>query len=177
MLVGVVVVVEQSRLRAPMDPDVDLRLPAHQRELRPSPWAVIGAISLGGGLGGLARYGLGEWLPAGPGQFPWATFAVNVSGCALIGVLMVLVTEVWPEQRLLRPFLGVGLLGGYTTFSFVMMEAQHLLESGAGVVALGYLAGTALTAVLAVVAGAAPTRWVVRRRERSRVLAAQEASS
>lgn len=51
---------------------------------------MLGVISIGGGVGGLARYGLGLWFPSGSGGFPWTTFGVNVSGCLLIGVLLVL---------------------------------------------------------------------------------------
>src|ERR687886_614869 len=71
---------------------------------------------------------------------PWAILSTNVSGCLLIGVLMVLVTEVWTTHRLLRPFLGTGVLGGYTTFSTYAVDAQHLIAAGAPRTALLYLA-------------------------------------
>ena len=78
--------------------------------------ADLAAIAVGGGIGSVARYLLSAAFPAGHG-FPWAIFAVNVSGCFFLGVLMVYLLEVWPPRRLLRPFLAVGLLGGYTTYS------------------------------------------------------------
>jgi fluoride exporter len=96
--------------------------------------------------------------------FPWATFAANVSGCLLIGVLMVLVTEVWAGRWLLRPFLGVGVLGGYTTFSTYSVDVVRLVDAGVPAVALAYLAGTVLAALAAVYAGTVVARWVVRRR-------------
>lgn len=148
----------------PVDSDVDLRVEPHRTELRRTPWAVMLAISAGGGLGGLARFGIGEVLPAVSGGFPWATFGVNVSGCLLIGGLMVLVTEVWTGRRLARPFLGVGLLGGFTTFSFHVVEAQGLIEAQAAGTALGYLAATAVATLAAVYAGMVVTRWAVRPR-------------
>lgn len=114
---------------------------------------MLAAISVGGMLGALARYGLATAWPPRPGGFPWATFAVNVSGCLLIGVLMVLIVEVWSAHRLLRPFLGVGLLGGYTTFSAYTVEIQQLVADGAARTALAYLAGTLLAALVAVYAG------------------------
>jgi fluoride exporter len=126
-----------------------------------SPWPVLGVVSVGGVLGALARYGLGLAYPRPAGGFPWVTFAINVSGCLLIGVLMVLVTEVWPGRRLLRAFLGTGLLGGYTTFSTYIVDAQHLLAAGAARAALAYLAGTLLAALVAVQAGIALTRLVL----------------
>jgi CrcB protein len=87
-----------------------------------------------------------------------ATFVTNVTGCLLIGVLMVLMTEVWAAHRLIRPFLGVGVLGGFTTFSTYIVEAQHALDAGAARLALVYLAGTLAAALVAVYAGITVTR-------------------
>nr|WP_133852162.1 fluoride efflux transporter CrcB [Labedaea rhizosphaerae] len=115
-------------------------------------------IALGGGLGALARFGMGKWLPSEPGRFPWGTFLTNVVGCLLIGVLMVLVTEVLQAHPLVRPFFGVGVLGGFTTFSTYAVETQGLLEPGTVVLAFGYLAGTLVAALLAVLAGVWLTR-------------------
>jgi CrcB protein len=142
----------------PVDPDVDLSVPQQRQELR---WAVLVAISAGGIVGALGRYGLGVALPNRPAGFPWATFAINASGCFLIGVLMVLVTQVWTRSPLLRPFLGVGVLGGYTTFSAYVVDIQHLVDADAAPTALLYLAGTLLVALAAVWAGSGLTRWVL----------------
>ncbi|NJC81946.1 CrcB family protein [Planosporangium mesophilum] len=131
------------------------------------PWAVLGVISVGGAAGALARYGLGQLVPASGTGFPWVTFAVNVSGCLLIGVLTALVSDVWPGRRLLRPFLGTGLLGGYTTFSTYVVEIQRLIGAGSVGVALTYLAGTLLAAIAAVHAGITGTRALVRRARRA----------
>lgn len=125
------------------------------------PWAVpvLAAISAGGVVGAIARYGLDAAFPPRPGGFAWATFGINVSGCLLIGVLMVLITDRWPNRRLLRPFLGTGLLGGYTTFSTYIVDIQHLLAAGVPRTALAYLAGTLLAALAAVYAGITIARW------------------
>lgn len=135
-------------------------------------WSVLAVISAGGVVGALARYGLGEAFPHRPGAFAWATFGVNVSGCFLIGVLMVLITDVWPTRRLLRPFLGTGVLGGYTTFSTYIVDVQDQLAAGSAGTALAYLAGTLLAALASVYGGIVLTRWTVRgrrqRRDRSR---------
>ena len=147
----------------PADSDVDLQVPRQRGELRRAPAAVLAAIAAGGALGSSARYGLGVAFPAGPAGVPWATFAVNVSGCLMIGALMVLVTQVWPARPLLRPFLGVGVLGGYTTFSTYIVEIKHLLDAGAAVTALAYLAGTLAAAVVATWLGLAVTRRLLRR--------------
>jgi CrcB protein len=119
---------------------------------------VLGVISAGGAIGALARYGIGYAFPAAPTGFPWATFVVNVSGCLLIGVLMVLVTEVWTGRPLVRPFLGVGVLGGFTTFSTYAVDIQRLVNGGAAVTALGYLSATVAAALAAVYLGVTLTR-------------------
>jgi CrcB protein len=119
---------------------------------------VLAAISCGGVLGALARYGLGEAFP----HWPWTTLLINVTGCLLIGVLMVLVAEVWPARRLLRPFLGTGFLGGYTTFSTYVVDVQRLVSTGRAAVAVAYLGGTLLSALLAVYLGTVTTRWLLR---------------
>ena len=142
----------------PIDSDVDLHVPEQRRE---PALPVLAVIALGGGLGALARYGLTIALPTPPGHFPWATFVTNVSGCLLIGVLMVLVTEVWTAHRLVRPFLGVGVLGGFTTYSTYAVEIHGLLRPGTVGVAFVYLAGTLVCAMLAVLVGAVVTRRVV----------------
>jgi CrcB protein len=146
-------------LELPRDPDVDLHDVRQRRELHPD---VLIAIAIGGAIGACSRYGIGLAFPAGRMGFPWATFWVNVSGCFLIGVLMVLVSEVWTRQRLVRPFFGVGILGGYTTFSTYVVDIQRLVNNGAAGTALLYLGGTLLAAVIATTAGIELTRRVVR---------------
>jgi CrcB protein len=141
---------------------------ARRRSRSRLPWDVLGVVSAGGVIGALARYGLGSAVPHRPTGFPWATFTINVSGCLLIGVLMVMVTDVWPGRRLLRPFLGTGLLGGYTTFSTYVVDVQHLLAGGAARTALAYLAGTLLAALAAVQLGIAAARLGLRRATASR---------
>jgi fluoride exporter len=117
-------------------------------------------------LGATGRHALAVALPHRPDQFPWATFLTNVSGCLLIGVLMVLIAEVWSAHRLLRPFLGVGVLGGYTTFSTYTVDVQQLVAAGAARTGLLYLAGTLIAALAAAYAGISLTRLVTRRHPR-----------
>ena len=151
---------------APAATEVAAPTPARRdtirRAARRTPWAVLAAVSIGGALGSLARYGLGVAFPTPTGGFPWTTFAVNVSGCLLIGVLMVLVTEVWGGRRLVRPFLGTGVLGGYTTFSTYVVDIQRLVDAHAADVALAYLAGTLVAALLATYAGLVVARASLR---------------
>jgi len=145
----------------PIDSDIDLEIPAQRTETH---WPVVVSVSAGGVLGALARYGIGHAWPAPVGSFPWATFVINVTGCLLIGALMVLVTDVFTRQRLLRPFLGVGVLGGYTTFSTYAVEIRNLIAAGAPGTAALYLLGTLAAALLAVLAGMTAARivaWLV----------------
>jgi len=135
------------------DPDVDLHVPQQRQELSRHPAVLLGSIAAGGVLGALGRYGLSVAMPHPATGFPVATFLVNVSGAFLIGVLMVVVTEMAPAHPLLRPFLGVGVLGGYTTFSTSIVDTQQLVIAGAARTALLYLAGTLVCAVLATLAG------------------------
>lgn len=152
----------------PVDSDIDVHVPAMRAELRPQAWPVLAAVSAGGVLGALARYGIAIGLLHAPTGFPWSTFVINVSGCLLIGVLMTLIDQVWTGRRLLRPFWGVGVLGGYTTFSTYVIDAQQAIRAGAPGVALAYLAGTLVAALLAVWAGAAVTWQALKMGRRAR---------
>ncbi|MEV4742038.1 CrcB family protein [Streptomyces sp. NPDC049555] len=125
--------------------------------------AVVCAVSAGGGLGAAARYGAGLLWPTAPGAFPWTTLLVNAVGCALIGVLLVSLTERGAPHRLTRPFLGTGVLGGFTTFSTYAVDIRHLASGGRTGSALVYLAATPLIALAAVWAAATATRAYLRR--------------
>lgn len=145
-----------------IDPDVDLHVPAQRAEPQ---GPVLAAVAVGGALGASARYGLVLLWPAGPQGFPWATFWTNTIGCALIGVLMVLIGEGGrtSPHPLLRPFVGVGVLGGFTTFSTYAVDFARLLDGGEAELALAYAGLTVVAALGAVWAAASATRLAVRR--------------
>lgn len=130
-------------------------------------WDVVLAVAAGGAIGSLARYGLAVAWPAAPGAVPWATLLANVGGCLLIGVLMATLTEAGRPHRLLRPFVGIGVLGGFTTFSTYAVEVIDAGTAGAPGVAVLYGIGTVVGALLAVAAGLVLTRAVLRRRRTS----------
>ncbi|MCU1671674.1 MAG: camphor resistance protein CrcB [Blastococcus sp.] len=157
-----------AQQQAPVE-SVDRHVPARRRQ-RGWDAGVLAAIAAGGILGAEARYGLSVLLPHQPGQWPTATWLTNVSGCLLIGVLMVVITELTSPHRLVRPFLGVGVLGGYTTFSTAMVDVQQLARAGHAGAALGYLGSTPVAAVAAASAGTLLTRasavWWLRLRRR-----------
>ena len=124
------------------------------------------AIAVGGGTGSVARYLLSAAFPAGPG-IPWAIFTVNVSGCFCLGVLIVYLLEVWPPRRLLRPFLAIGLIGGYTTFSTYAAGVLTLLTGRAFALADAYALSSVLAALVAVWCGMKLARALARMPTRS----------
>lgn len=117
------------------------------------PWRVLLVVAAGGMVGSLGRWGLAAAVPPETGAVPWATLAVNALGAFLIGLLMVLVTDVWPDQQYVRPFWGVGVLGGFTTFSAYAVELRAMLDAGDTGLAAAYLLGTLLLGLAAVTAG------------------------
>jgi fluoride exporter len=137
-----------------VDPDVDLHIP----EQRAVDAALLAAVAVGGLLGAETRYAVGRLLDTPIGGWPWDTWLVNVTGSFLLGVLMAVLATVPRPHRLVRPFLGVGVLGGFTTFSTAMVGVPDLLGAGRPALALAYLAGTAVSALLATALGT----WLVR---------------
>ncbi len=125
--------------------------------------AVLAGIALGGVVGAIARHAVSLALPSAPTGWPWATLAANVTGCVLIGAFMVLVSagSPLPTHRLLRPFVGVGVLGGYTTFSTYTVDAVWLVDDGRPLAALAYLIATVVGALAAVLLAVVATRALV----------------
>ena len=109
------------------------------------------ALAAGGAAGALARYGLAGALP--DDHFPLGTFVVNVSGCLVLGLLIVLVDGRLAASRLARPLLATGFVGAYTTFSTLAVEAVLLAHSGDWLTGLGYVAASMSAGLAAVVLG------------------------
>jgi CrcB protein len=119
--------------------------------------ADIAAIAIGGGLGTVIRYLLSQAFPAGQG-FPWAIFVINVTGCFALGLLMVYLLDVWPPRRLLRPFLAIGLIGGYTTFSTYAAGIVTLIRQHALALATAYALASVIAGLVAVWCGITAAR-------------------
>lgn len=116
----------------------------------PATGSTLATIAAGGILGAEARYGLSVAIPHGAGGFPWATLLINLTGCLLIGLLMSWLRRQPAPPPLLRPFLSVGVLGGYTTYSTFALDVQQLLLAHRPLLALGYLMATVLGGAVAV---------------------------
>ncbi|MEY9943736.1 CrcB family protein [Kitasatospora sp. GAS1066B] len=135
---------------------------------RELPLDAVAVVAVGGVLGAEARYEAGRLWPTAAGCFPWTTLLINVLGCLVIGAFLVAITEGRPAHRLVRPFFGTGVLGGFTTFSTYCVDIQRLLARGEAGTAFGYLALTLVTAMVAVAGGAGATRRVLARAGRTR---------
>lgn len=122
---------------------------------------LLAVIAAGGALGSLGRWGLAEAIPHEGRSFPVATFLTNVSGALLMGLLMAFVLGPWARTRYVRPFWGVGVLGGYTTFSTYELDAHGLLQIGAPATAFGYLAASLVAGLAAIVLGLVAGRTVI----------------
>lgn len=110
----------------------------------------VGAVAIGGAVGAMLRWGLGELAPDESG-FPWTTFAINVSGSLLLSLVLGLGAV--RRRPVLLAGLGPGVLGGYTTLSTLAEQSRSLLADGHVATALAYLVGSALTCVAAVALG------------------------
>ncbi len=144
------------------DSDVDLGDASQRRELSTHPALVLAAISVGGVAGALARYGIALAVPHPVTGFPVGTLIINVAGAFLIGVLMVLIGHAHHPHPLIRPFFGVGILGGFTTFSTYVVDAQQLIVHHRGGLAGSYLLATLVLGLAAVAAGAVLARAALR---------------
>lgn len=131
---------------------------------------VLAAVAIGGALGSLARYAVDVAAPAPEDGFPLGTFLVNVVGCLLLGAVAGWVYD-RRRHRLAAPFLVVGVLGGFTTFSAYTVATVDLALRGEVGLAAGYLLGTLAAALVAVEAGLLLTRAVRHRTDRARVRA------
>jgi CrcB protein len=101
----------------------------------------LAAIYAGGMLGALARVGLAEAAPHGAGEWPWATFAVNMAGALLLGYFVARLRD-HPEDSLTHPFLTTGICGTLTTFSTLQLELFELVDGGYLGLASAYVVAT-----------------------------------
>jgi fluoride exporter len=112
-------------------------------------------VALGGAIGSVLRYLLSVWTfhHAADWRFPIGTFAVNIIGCLMVGILAGLIVKhhlFSPEVRL---FLITGIAGGFTTFSAFGMETFYLLRRDEALIAGGYVISSVVVGLIAIWAG------------------------
>ena len=110
-------------------------------------------VMIGGAVGAGARFGLAQWVAARfTPSFPVATLAVNIIGCFVMGMLAAWLARSAAGETL-RLFVGVGMLGGFTTFSAFSLDWWTLMERGATGAALAYVAASVVGTLAAFVLG------------------------
>lgn len=118
-------------------------------------WQQIGLVMAGGALGSLARLVMSDALLRQLGRgFPWGTLCVNLLGALLAGFLMTWLHERGSDHPLLRAFLIVGLMGGLTTFSSMMLECLVFARSDRGLMVPAYIGASVVGGLLLVWLGA-----------------------
>ncbi len=117
----------------------------------------LAAIYAGGVLGALARVGLAQATPHGPGGWPWGTFVVNMLGALALGYFFARLGD-HPEDNLSHPFLTTGICGTLTTFSTLQLELFEMVDAGHLGLALAYLGATLVAGFGCVRAGIALER-------------------
>lgn len=107
-------------------------------------------VALGGGIGAAGRFGVSLAMPGRPGEWPWATFLINISGSLLIGFLAGWLATRGGAGEPWRLFLGVGVLGGFTTFSAYSLETMRMIERNDWAGASTYAIGSVVAGLIAV---------------------------
>ena len=118
-------------------------------------WQQVGLVMAGGALGSLARFCIGDAMTRRLGQgFPWGTLCANLLGAFLAGYLLVWLQTRGGNSPLLRAFLIVGLMGGLTTFSSMMLESLVFARSDRGLMVPAYIAASVVGGLVLVWLGA-----------------------
>jgi CrcB protein len=136
---------------------------------------VLLAVFFGGCLGGWARYGITSAWSTGTGRFPWATLSVNVAGAFILTLVIVAAANI-ASSRYLRPLLGTGFCGAFTTFSSIVVTTDLLFAHDRPRTAIVYLAASIVTGLAAASFGLVIGRAVAASRHRAHARVREERS-
>jgi len=118
------------------------------------------AIACGGAIGALSRFGLQQWLSTiYNGRFPLAIFVANSIGSLCLGLFYVLIVEKGIVPEVWRPFLIIGLIGAFTTFSTFSLDSIRLIEEGNWSMALGNIVANLVVGLVGAYVGMSIGRW------------------
>ena len=118
-------------------------------------------VMAGGGVGAVLRFQLGRMMPFSASGWPWGTFAANVIGGLAMGALAAWLLRAGAAGENMRLLLGVGLLGGFTTFSAFSLDMMRMIEGGNAGMACVYALASVMLALAALFIGMAATRMVL----------------
>lgn len=139
----------------PIDPDTaapDNPRPVHARPI------ALAAVGIGALIGTPCRYLVGLWFPHAEGGWPATTFAINIVGAFLLGVVLEGLSRLGPDtrwRRHVRLLVGTGILGSFTTYSALAVDTDLLLRGHHWWPAVSYAVGTVLAGLVATAAGIA----------------------
>ena len=118
------------------------------------------AVACGGAIGALSRFGLQQWLSTiYNGRFPLAIFVANSIGSLCLGLFYVLIVEKGIVPEVWRPFLIIGLIGAFTTFSTFSLDSIRLIEEGNWSMALGNIVANLVVGLVGAYVGMSIGRW------------------
>ena len=118
------------------------------------------AIACGGAIGALSRFGLQQWLATiYNGRFPLAIFVANSIGSLCLGLFYVFIVEKGIVPEVWRPFLIIGLIGAFTTFSTFSLDSIRLIEEGNWSMALGNIVANLVVGLVGAYVGMSIGRW------------------
>jgi fluoride exporter len=136
--------------------------------IRLPPIGVVLAVGAGGAVGAALRHAFVLTFPHGAGAFPLVTFAENVTGSFLLGVVLIALLRAPHRAARWKPFLATGVLGSFTTFSTVSVEIVSLAATGALATAAIYIALSVAAGLGAAVLGIALGASLMDRMRRDR---------